>query len=119
MAGTIRAVIKLALLALVVHAGVRVVPVFWSFVKFRDACQEIARFSAKRAAPDIASRVMAKAGQFDIPLNEQALVVRKQGAVTFISADYSAQLEDLPTKFYVYQFVVNVQGTPPAYEALP
>lgn len=119
MGGTIRALVKLAILALIVHAGVKVVPVFWGHYKFRDACQEIARFSAKRPEADVAARVMAKAAQFDIPLSEQALRVRKQGAVTFIRANYTARLEYLPTKFYVYDFLVDVQGTPPAYETLP
>ena len=119
MAGTIRALIKLALVVLVVHAGVRVVPPFWNYVKFRDACEEIARFSSKRSVEDVTARVITKAGQFDIPLRQEQLQVRKQGNVTFIEADYTAQLEYLPTKFYPYDFRIRVQGTPPAYDSLP
>jgi hypothetical protein len=119
MLGTLRALIKLLLVVLIVHAGVRVVPPFWNFVKFRDACEEIARFSAKRSVEDVTARVLTKAGQLDIPLDPAAVQVRKQGQVTIIDADYTAQLEYLPTRFYEYHFAVNVRGTPPAYEALP
>ncbi|MCU0255845.1 MAG: hypothetical protein MUF60_03805 [Vicinamibacterales bacterium] len=119
MVGTIRALIKLALVVLVVHAAVRVVPPFWNYVKFRDACEEIARFSAKRSAEEVAARVMTKAGQLDIPLDQSQVQVRKQGNVTYIDAAYTARLEYLPTKFYPYDFVVTVHGTPPTYEALP
>jgi hypothetical protein len=119
MGGTIRALVKLVILALIVHAGVRVGPVFWNHYKFRDACQEIARFSAKRPETDVAARVMAKAAQFDIPLPDGAVKVRKQGPVTFIRADYTARLEYLPTRFYPYDFIVDIEGTPPAYETLP
>ena len=119
MLGTLRALIKLLLVVLVVHAGVRVVPPFWNYVKFRDACEEIARFSSKRSVEDVTARVITKAGQFDIALEASQVQVRKQGNVTFIDAAYTAQLEYLPTKFYEYRFAVNVHGTPPAYEALP
>jgi hypothetical protein len=119
MLGTLRALIKLALVVLVVHAAVRVVPPFWNYVKFRDACEEIARFSAKRSPEDISARVLTKAGQFDIPLDQNQVQVRKQGNVTYIDAAYTARLEYLPTKFYDYDFVVQVHGTPPAYESLP
>lgn len=119
MAGTIRALIKLALVVLLVHAAVRVVPPFWNYVKFRDACEEIARFSSKRSVEEVATRVLTKAGQLDIPLRQEQLQVRKQGNVTFIDADYTAQLEYLPTKFHAYDFRIRVQGTPPTYENLP
>ena len=35
----VRAVIRLALVAMVVHAGVKTVPVFWTHFKFRDAVE--------------------------------------------------------------------------------
>lgn len=119
MVGAIRALIRLALVVLVVHAAVRVIPPFWNYVKFRDACQEIARFSSRRTAEEVAARVMTKAGQFDIPLAENQLQVRKQGQVTFIEAAYTANLEYLPTRFYAYDFKVDVQGAPPEYGGLP
>ena len=119
MAGTIRALIKLALVVLVVHAGVRVVPPFWNYVKFRDACEEIARFSSRRSVEEVTTRVLTKAGQFDIPLRQEQLQVRKQGTVTFIKADYTPQLESRPTKFYPHDSRIRVQGTPPAYDSLP
>jgi hypothetical protein len=113
--GFVRALIKLALVALVVHAGVKIVPVFWNYVRFRDACEEIAKFSSKKTEADIKSRVLAKASQFEVPLIDESVKVRKQGAATFISADYTGQLEYFPSRFYPYDFAVKVQGAPPAY----
>lgn len=118
MGGAIKNLIKLALVALVVHAGVKIVPVFWNYVRFRDACEEIAKFSTKRTEAEVQDRILAKAGQFDIPLTQDAVSVRKQGAVTFVKADYTAQLEYFPAKFYPYSFKVDVQGVPPSYGEL-
>ena len=96
MFGFVRALIKLALVALVVHAGVKIVPVFWNYVRFRDACEEIAKFSSKKAEAEIKSRVLAKASQFEIPVSDDTVQVRKQGPATFITADYTGQLRVLP-----------------------
>jgi hypothetical protein len=113
--GAIRALIKLALVAIVVHGAVKVVPVFWNYVRFRDGCEEIAKFSSRKAEPEIKARVLAKASQFEIPLGPDAVQVRKQGSLTLIDANYTAQLEYFPTRFYPYSFAVKVQGVPPAY----
>jgi hypothetical protein len=117
MVGAIKNLIKLALVALVVHAGVRIVPVFWNYVRFRDACEEIAKFSSKKSAEEVHGRIVAKAAQYDIPVLQNAIFVTKQGPVTFVKADYTAQLEYFPTRFYPYAFRVDVQGAPPTYEA--
>ena len=120
MFGAIKSLIKLALVVIVVHGAVKVVPVFWNYVRFRDACEEIAKFSSKLPEPDIQKRVLAKASQFEIPVSQEAVKVRKQGALTFITADYTADLEYFPTRFHTYSFAVKVQGVPPAYgEYLP
>jgi hypothetical protein len=113
--GFVRALIKLALVALVVHAGIKIVPVFWNYVRFRDACEEIAKFSSRKSEAEIKSRVLAKASQFEIPVADEAVLVRKQGPATFIDADYTGQLEYFPTRFYPYDFAVKVQGRPPAF----
>jgi hypothetical protein len=115
MGGAIRGLIKLALVALLVHAAVKVVPVYWNYYRFRDACEEIAKFSSKKTEQEIQSRVFARAGQFDIPITQADVRVRKQGTTTFIEADYTGQLEYFPTRFYPYDFAIRVRGVPPAY----
>ena len=92
----IRAVIKLALVALVVHAAVKTVPVFWNYAKFRDAVEETARFSSKRSEQEVKSRVMAIAGRLDIPLVAEELAVRKVEDRTIVEAAYTADLSTFP-----------------------
>jgi hypothetical protein len=113
--GAIKALIKLALVAIVVHAGVKVVPVFWNYIRFRDACEEIAKYSSRKSEAEIQQRVLAKASQMEIALPQDAVQVRKQGTLTLIDASYRAQLEYFPSRFYPYDFAVKVQGVPPGY----
>jgi hypothetical protein len=107
-----RALIKLTIAGLMVFALVRTVPVFWSYVQFRDAVGELARFSAKRTETDVADRVMRLAEQFEVPLDRDDLTVRRERATTYVDATYSTGLEVLPSKFYPWEFAIHVEGTP-------
>jgi hypothetical protein len=109
----LRTIIRLALVALVVHAAVKTVPVFWHHVKFRDAVEEMAMFSAKRSENDVLERVMQIANRLDVPLQRENVKVRKQRNITFVDASYTAQLEYFPNRFYPWDFKVNVEGVPP------
>ena len=71
----LRAIIRLALVALVVHAAVKTLPVFWAHVKFRDAVEEMAMFSQKRSEGEIAERVFDIAARMDVPLAREGLGV--------------------------------------------
>ena len=121
MFGAIRALIKLALVAAVVHGAVKVVPVFWNYVRFRDACEEIAKFSSKKARGRGHTRGCSpRPASSRSRCQPEAVQVRKQGARDLHRGDYTAQLEYFPTRFYPYSFAVKVQGVPPAYgEYLP
>lgn len=119
MGGAIKNLIKLALVALLVHAGVKIVPVFWNYYRFRDACAEIAKFSSRKTEAEVHGRIVAKAAQDEIPVVEDAVVVTKEGQATFVKADYTAQLEYFPARFYPYSFKVDVRGVPPSFEQLP
>jgi hypothetical protein len=116
----LRTLIKLLLFILVVHAGVRTVPVFWTYFKFRDAVAETARFSSRRSAEEVAARVMAIATRMDVPLAPGALRVTKQAARTRVEASYTEELEFLPRRTYPWTFQISVEEEPPRYsEVIP
>jgi hypothetical protein len=111
----IRTLIRLLILVLIVHAGIRTVPVFWTYVKFRDAVAETARYASRRSADDTASRVMAIAARMEIPLAPDALRVTKQATRTRVEASYTAELEYLPRRTYSWRFDIDVEEEPPRY----
>jgi hypothetical protein len=115
-----RALIKLTIAGLMVFALVRTVPVFWSYLQFRDAVGELARYSAKRTEADVADRVMHLAEQFDVPLDRDDLTVRRENTTTYVDAEYRTEFELLPATFYPWEFAVHVEGTPAAHtQVLP
>lgn len=114
----IRTLIKLAIVVVVVHAAVKIVPVFWTYVKFKDAVTETARFSSRRSQDEITTRVLAIAERYDLPISRGDIEVRKVEDRTYVNTRYSVQLEYFPSKFYPWDFVVNVEGVPPRYSGV-
>lgn len=115
----IRTLIKLLLLAVVVNAGIKTVPSFWKYYKFRDAVEETAKYSSRRTKEEVASRVLQIAARMDVPLDPAALQVTKRNASTRVVASYSVVLEPFPSKTYPWDFEIDVEGEPPRYEVIP
>jgi len=113
-----RLIIKLTIVGLIGFALVRTVPVFWSYVQFRDAVGELAMFSAKRTEQDIAERVLKLAVQFDVPIEREDFTVHRENATVYVDGGYTADLEVFPSKFYPWEFTLHVEETPAAYTRL-
>jgi hypothetical protein len=106
----IRTAIKLAIVALVVHAGVKIVPVYWSYFKFKDAVQETANFSARRTTEEVRARVLAIAQRIDVPVTGPDIRVRKEDERTLVETEYTADLEYFPGRSYPMEFKIRVEG---------
>jgi hypothetical protein len=111
----IRTVIKLAIVALVVHAAVKTVPVYWNYFKFKDAVEETAKFSSRRTEEEVQARVLAIANRLDVPVTANDIHVRKDRDRTFVETEYTAELEYFPGKVYPVEFKIQVEGVPPRY----
>jgi hypothetical protein len=110
-----RTLVKLLVVGLIGFALVQTVPVFWSYVQFRDAVGEMARFSGKRKEADVVTGVMQLAERFDVPLDRASLSVRRENATTYVDASYTAEIQIIPSYFYTWEFSVQIEGTPAAY----
>jgi hypothetical protein len=111
----VRTVIRLALVALVVHAGVRTLPVFWTHFKFKDAVEDMTMFSVKQTEREVADRVMEIATRMDVPLARENLQVHRAQGITYVDATYVGQLEYFPQRYYPWEFTLDVRTTPPRF----
>jgi hypothetical protein len=109
----IRLIIKLAIVALIVHAAVKIGPVFWTNLRFKDALIETAKFSAKRTAEDVAVKARKIASDLEVPVDPEAIAVSKAQDTTIIDTRYTAQLEYFPSRFYPWEFKIHVEEGPP------
>lgn len=108
----LRNAIRLIVLALIVHAGVRIVPVFWHYVQFKDAVVELATYTGRRTPDQIKQRVAQLAEEHGVPIAAEDVTVTQENQITHVSTAWTAQLEYLPTRFYPYDLVVDVEGRP-------
>ena len=106
----IKTIIKLAIAALVVHACWRSGNVFLKYYKFKDAVHETVLFSHSKTDAQLQSRVMDLASQYDVPVAAEDVAIVRQENKTMVNAVYTDQIELLPTKFYPWQFKVNVEA---------
>ncbi len=114
----IRTVIKLAIVVLLVHAVVKIVPVFWTYVRFKDALGETAKFAAKLSPQEVEEKALGIASRMDVPIGPADVDVQKQGDVTIIDTRYTGQLEYFPKRFYPWEFVIHVAEQPPRYDSV-
>jgi hypothetical protein len=100
--------IQIAVAALIIHAMWRTVPVYWTYVNFRDDVRETARFAGARREAQILDRVMEIAAERKVPVAREAVEVRQTADHTYIDLAYVERLEILPRYFYPWEFKVNV-----------
>jgi hypothetical protein len=108
----LRNIVRIVVLGLIVHAAVRIVPEFWHYLKFRDAVAETASFSQRKTAEQIRERVVRLAVENYVPITAADVAVSQQGEIVYVSTAWTAQLEYVPTRFYAYDFIVDVEGRP-------
>jgi hypothetical protein len=113
----IKLLLKLAVVGLIAHAGIRIVPVFWSNLRFKDALAEQARFAGRKTEDELRNRAEKTATNLEIPVTGDMISVRKAGSMTSFDTRYTAQLEYFPRRYYPWEFVIHVEEKPPGYSA--
>ena len=103
-----KAIVKLIIAALVVHATWRAGNVYLRYYQFKDNVQQAAQFSDRRSEAELRERVMSLAEEHEIPLAPAALRVRRVENHTYIDAAYTERIELLPRYFYPWDFTVSV-----------
>lgn len=106
----LRNLVRVVVLGLVVHAAIRVGPEFWHYLQFKDAVVEAATYAGRKTPDELKARIATIAVEHDIPITIADIDVAKRGEITYVSTAWTAQLEYLPTKFYPYDFYVDVEG---------
>ncbi len=105
-----KALIRLIVAALIIHATWRAGAVYWRNYQFRDGVQQTAQFSARRADSELRDQVMQLAKEYEIPLDPERLTVRRTDNHTLIDASYDERIELLPRYFHPWRFDVNVDA---------
>jgi hypothetical protein len=113
----LKLILKLAVAALIANAAWRLGLAYLQFYRFQDALTQTAQFAGDRPVADIKSRMLALATQYEVPLAEDALLVRKNELNhTIIDGAYETPVDLFPgyTRQWPFSLHVDVFSVPGA-----
>ena len=106
-----RKIVQLAIFLLAAHALYRFVPVYVRHQQFEDAVNQVALFSTKdKSDVEIVTRVLELAGEHQVPVDPDAVQVRRESGKLRVDAAYVQQIEWLPGYRRPWQFEVNAEA---------
>ena len=103
-----KAIIKLVIAALLLHATWKAGTVYFRFYDFRDEVAQIAQFGTQQSDSQMRDAVLDAAKRRDIPLELDAISVRRPNQRIIIDATYREQVELAPRYFYPWDAKVHV-----------
>lgn len=101
--------VKLAIVALLANAVYRVGSEYLAYIKFRDAVRDAAMFKATDDE-DLRRRIMGLSAEFDIPLSDEALTIRREERHVFVEGNYKKQIEVVPRVHYAWPFTWSIDA---------
>ena len=96
--------INLLIVAAILWAGFHAAPPLLHNFQFQDGVEETARFAGRRSDAEVRDRVIALAAQYEIPLDAEAIEIRREGESVEISAPYVERVQLLPGYYYDWHF---------------
>ena len=103
-----KAVIKLIIAALILHATWRAGTVYMRFYEFKDDVTQIAQFGVRETDNQLKNGVVDAAKRRDIPVGADDVTITRHNQRIIIDARYQEQVELLPRYFYPWTANVHV-----------
>ena len=111
--GRLGTLVGLAVLALTIYLGCKVVPVMINAYTFRDFLEQESRFAALRKKDDeVAKRVFAKARELELPVDAKNIKISRSPSRFDIAVKYTIPIE---TPVYVYNWAFDEKFSAPLF----
>lgn len=102
-----KVVIKLLIAALIANGTWRVGSAYSAYYKFKDAVADTTQHRGDKTDVQLRERVFELANQYDIPINENLTVTRKDDH-TIVEGSFTRPIDILPGFTYGWPFTVHV-----------
>ena len=111
--GRFGTLVGLAVLALTIYLGCKVVPVMINAYAFRDFLEQESRFAALRKKDDeVVKRVYQKARELELPIESKSIKINRSSSRFDISVKYVVPIE---TPVYVYNWAFDEKFSAPLF----
>lgn len=105
----LKLLVKLALAAVIANGVWRLGSVYLTHYRFTDSLEETLLFGSRKSQSELQQRVFDLASQYDIPLVEESVSVRRDDrGHTVVDGSYVQPVDLLPWYRYQWPFVVHV-----------
>ena len=104
----IRPILKLAIAALLANASWRLGSAYLTYYRFKDAVTQTAQYSKGKSEEELRRRVRELASEYDMPLGEDAVTVRRESNHTFVDGAFTKPVDLLPGYPYPWPFSLNI-----------
>jgi hypothetical protein len=114
----IKTIVKLALVALIANATWQAVNAYWPHYKFEDAVRSTVQFRGDRTDAQLRARILELAANYDVPVAEEDIQIRRDETQTrtTVDASYQRSVNLAPGYTYRMPFKLHVDtlsiGTP-------
>jgi hypothetical protein len=104
---TITTIIKLAIVAVLINGAWQVFNAYWPFYKFKDAVNFTTQFRGDKSDEQVRAKILELATQFDVPVNDDNLVIRREEKHTIVDASYKRDIVFVPGVKYSWPFTLH------------
>lgn len=104
----IKLLIKLTIVGLIANGTWRVGSAYVSHYKFHDSMEETTQYRGEKTDAEVREEIFQLASDFDIPVDEDTLTLRRDQSHTIVDASYERPLALLPGLTYPWRFTIHV-----------
>jgi hypothetical protein len=104
----IKAVIRLAIVALLANATWRVGSAYAKHYRFTDAVTQVTQYRGDRSDAQVHDRVFELAAAYEIPVTDENLSVTRRDNHTIVDGGYQRPIDLFPGFTYDWPFTVHV-----------
>jgi hypothetical protein len=104
----IKAAVKLAFVALLANASWQLLNVYWPHFKFTDAVKSTTQYRGEKSDDQVRQRILELAVQYDVPVTDENLTLRRDEAHTIVDAAYVRAITFMPGVTYPWPFTLHV-----------
>lgn len=104
----IRALLRLVAVAILANATWHIFTAYSAHYKFKDSVENASQSGSRQDESELRRRIIAIAGQFDVPITEKSFTLRRIGAHTIIDGRYARPIDMVPGLVYEWPFSWHV-----------
>ncbi len=107
---TISTIIKLAIVAALLHGAWRVGMSYWRLYQLDDGIRGVAQFAFRETESDVQAKVAEVATTLEVNVAAEDIQVRKTVREIFVDLSYVDQVQIFPRYFYPWTHEVHVHA---------